>query len=182
MNWIQEIFFNLINLFKPMPPEELEIPEPVVPNPPDTRTMNEKLYEVAKANLGKDLSLDQTVANEVQCAQCLSYLLSRVKSNSVPVGGISSTAALYEWMKNSPLFEETFAPSLGSIIISPTGGGKVKGHCGVIAKYDFVYKNDAGVMSNDSNTGTLQLQWSLKRWDAFYSKYGGLQTYFFNLL
>lgn len=174
----------IILAIKPMPSEEITPPppEPLVPNPPDTRTLNEKLYEVAKANLGKDLSLNQAIDNEVQCAQTLSWLLYHTKASSIPVGGISSTAALYDWMKNSPLFEEAFIPSLGSIIISPTGSGKTKGHCGVVAKYDVMYKNDTGVMSNDSNTGTLREQWSLKSWDRYYHKYGLLSTYYFNLL
>lgn len=174
---------------KPMPPtpppEALEVPpEPIVSNPPDTRTLNEKLYEVAKSNLGKDISLDQSIPNELQCAQAASFVIKQVKSNAIPVHGISGTAALYQWMKDSPLFEETFAPSLGSIIINATGTGKntIRGHCGIVAKYDLMYKNDAGVMSNDSNTGTLREQWSLKQWDKYYRITGGMPTHYFNLL
>ena len=142
------------------------------------------LYNAAKQNLGVHLTLDPSVPIEVGCAECQSKLM-QIAGMSVPKNGIAGTIAFNEWFTVNPDFKEIFEPEQGCIIVAvtSTGNGKVKnGHIGTMAAFNLMYVQDWGICSNDSNTGTLREQWSLKDFIAYYQTYGGLEIHMYRPL
>lgn len=135
----------------------------------------DELYTAAKNSLGKHMTLNSSVDPEVGCAEAVSAVLSLIGVSDGPKG-IAGTAALYEWMKTSGLFEEASFPEAGTIIISPTGmgNGKIPGHTGVCGLN--------GIMSNDSNSGLFLELWTSPKWETYYHQYGGIPTFYFNLI
>lgn len=148
----------------------------------EVSTPYQKIYDKAKSCIGQDISLDQTIPNDVQCAEAVSYILKACQYD-IPRKGIAGTGTLYAWLHNNPLFKETRdfnqmeIPKYGSIIISPAGTSKIgypHGHTGIVAKY--------GVLSNDSDTGLFLEKYTLKTWMQFFGEVRGLETYFFEPL
>ena len=140
--------------------------------------MNTSLYTLAKSLLGKHLTLNNAVPQDVGCAECISKILS-LEGVYIPQGGIAGTASLYEWLNTNPSFKLTTEPNEGVIIISPTGmgNGSIDGHVGIMGIFNVMYNQDWGIMSNDSNTGLLREQWSFESWKQYYCGYGGLPIY-----
>lgn len=145
--------------------------------------MQEKLYQTLISSIGKRMTLDVSVPPELGCAQALSALLKQ-SGFDVPKYGISGTATLAIWMQNNPQFEQIFAPEDKCIIISTTnsGNGSVRGHCGVLGVKGKQFKDDWGIVSNDSQTGLLLELWNYTNWVEFYIKKGQLETFFFRAL
>lgn len=131
-----------------------------------------KLYEVAKASLGKDLNGNY---NELGCAFTLNNLAQWAWGK--PIGGGASTADLFKFLQDTnkftPVDEANTLP--GDIIMSATGTSIKKptahGHCGVVAKY--------GIVSNSSEDDSVQEQWNIKAWNAYYHDYLGFPVYYF---
>ncbi len=146
----------------------------------DTET---RIYNVAKDNLGEHLTLDNNVNPEVGCAEAISKIL-QLAGVSVPNRGIAGTAALLAWLEANPDFEAIQEPEQGAIIVSSTGSGNgsVRGHTGCFGAFGAMYNGDWGIVSNDSNTGTLREQWCLKDWVAYYETKGGLTTKYLRAL
>lgn len=152
-------------------------PQPQEPAVEAVVSNSQKLYNFGKNQLGKRIALDHNVDPKFGCATAVSYCLFHVKFTSIPKAGISGTASMLEWFLNHPnLYERVPAPSIGTIIISPTGvsakGGR--GHVGIVGK--------ESIMSNDSQSGEWHAYWNLQSWEAYYGKNLGIPTYFFNLL
>lgn len=148
------------------PKQPVATPSPTVPE-----SDAERLYQAAKASLGRHLTLNPSVPNEVGCAEAISAILKQV-GVSVPQAGIAGTLALYEWL---PLngFTQVEDWARGDIIISPTGkgNGSVRGHTGIMG--------DAGILSNDSSTGKFMELWTLDAWKDWYGRKGGLPVVFY---
>lgn len=106
------------------------------------------------------------------CAETVNELARRAWG--APIGGGLSTAAMWECLKDASKFAplEVLEALPGDIIISPTGsvqGAKLAhGHVGVVAEY--------GILSNDSELGSLQESYDMQAWQDYYTKYGGLPT------
>lgn len=138
------------------------------------------LYNVAKANLGQKLTIDNASDDYgiLGCAETLNNLALRAWGHQI--GGGFSTFALWQFLKDSSKFQPvTSATSLpGDIVISPTGSianATLKnGHCGVVGMY--------GILSNNSEDGTVQENYSIPSWLRYYTDYGGLPTLFFRPL
>lgn len=141
-------------------------------------TMENEVYTVAKANLGKHLTLNEAVPDEVGCAEAISKVLS-LAGVFDGASGIAGTAQLYDWLVLH--FTKIDAPEEGAIIISPTGSGNgsIEGHTGVLAAFNVAFPNDWGIMSNDSASGKFLELWSLSRWNAYYGGAGGLPVAMF---
>lgn len=154
-------------------------PVAVVQPPPVPETNAAKLYDAAKASLGKAMKLDPSVANLYACASSLSGVLEAAGVTGLPAAGIASTRSLCNWLQASAdQFDEVDAPQPGDIVMSASpitadDGQLEHGHCGVMAAVD------QGIMSNDSDTGKWMEKWSLPDWLAYYSTYGGLPTRYF---
>lgn len=159
---------------KPMPqvtPEPTPEPEIVTPSTKDT------LYTVSKGLIGKHLTLNPLVDSRLGCAQALSYVLKQVKWTSIPKHGIDGTAGLLEWFKGHiELFKEVDTPTVGTIIlnVTGTGNGRARGHTGVVGKNS--------IMSNNSQSGLWDTHWDLDTWKAYYEKFGGMKTHYFDIV
>lgn len=155
------------------------LPPVAVVTPLPSMTNQLKLYETAKASLGKQMKLDLTVPNLYGCASSLSGVLKAAGVTGIPQDGIASTRSLCNWLAASvDQFEEVTEAQPGDIVMSASPavimtGQLPNGHCGILG---FV---DKGVMSNDSDTGKWMEKWNLPDWLAYYSTYGGLPTRYF---
>jgi hypothetical protein len=143
---------------------------------PQTSANALKLYTEAKDCLGSHITLDAAVPAALGCAEAVSYCLYYT-NKSVPAIGLQGTMALYKWMlTHSDLFVQTTTPTVGTIIVSPTGMGKNStdhGHTGICGEY--------GILSNESQSGLFREQWTLEAWQAYYVKALGFPVFFFNL-
>lgn len=132
----------------------------------------EKLYAVAKGNIGVHCTLNASVPAEVGCAEALSYNI-RQAGLTVPSGGIAGTYNMLEFLKSDVQFQEVDSPEPGDIIIDATGtgNGSVEGHTGIVMQ--------SGICSNDSATGLWLERWLLPNWLAYYTQTGGMKSYYF---
>ncbi len=142
-----------------------------------------KLYDAAKACIGKHITLNEAVPAMVGCAEAVSYVLTEIGVNDGPQG-IASTASLDTWLRSDHRFLSINAPEEGAILVSPTGygNGSIEGHTGVIAAFNTEFPNDWGIMSNDSPTGKFLERWCIARWALYYSKTGGLPMHYYRYI
>lgn len=143
----------------------------------------QKVYLEAKECLGKHITLDPNVPNEVGCAEAVSFVLKNAEF-TLPTQGIASTASLYLWLKANLLFERIYAPEQGAIIVSPTGygNGSIEGHTGVLGAYGAQFPYQYGILSNNSDNGLFQEKWDLLTWYLNYGVKGGLPLAMFRAL
>jgi hypothetical protein len=130
------------------------------------------LYEVAYSLLGRRLTLDLNVPKEVGCAQAISYVLKRYGC-LIPNKGISGTAGMYDWLKKNSV--EIGNPEVGCILLYATGSGngKIRGHVFVVGKNS--------LMSNNSNTGLFDYQWTQEKAKLYYEEHGGFKPHYFRI-
>jgi len=159
----------LINQQKVMP-----IPDPT-PIAVPVETDRERLYNLAWSLKGKYLTLNPTVSKNLNCAQCVSFILNKA-GYKIPKGGISGTYSMYDWMNAhfTLIAKEDF--SKGDIILSVTGMG-IKGSRGHVGIYDGVSR----ILSNDSNTGLLKDNWTLTGWIGKYQTTQKMPTFYFRV-
>lgn len=134
-----------------------------------------QIYTLAKNSLGKHITLDSDIPNEVGCAEAISYILNLAGIAGIPQQGFAGTFDLYTWLKNNPDFTLQTAPSAGAIIISPTGTSTLNsphGHVGICGEF--------GILSNDSNTGLFLEVWTVEKWQEYYAGVLGFPIYYFN--
>ena len=156
----------------------VELIEGDMPTTPPVSQLNAKeaIYTVAKANLGKHLTLDNSVANEFGCAECVMKLLSLAGILGIPSKGIEGTIELLSWLLASPQFTEVNTLQPGDIIISnsqvdATGTITIHGHTGIGGNF--------GILSNDSENGLLAEKFTLQTWQRYYKYTLGLSIRFF---
>jgi hypothetical protein len=144
----------------------------------------QKIYNLAKANLGCHITLDDTVPHDVGCAEAVSYILKKAGVQNIPILGIAGTATLFQFLSNDPQFKRIYAPEKGAIIISATGqgNGSVQGHTGILGGLSVLYWGDYGICLNNSDTGLFLELSSLRRWRQYYGGLGGLPVAFFRAL
>lgn len=130
----------------------------------------EKIYGAAMSCLGSDVSPDDKVSDEVDCANTVSIILTKALGSFKEAS--ISTYTLYRNLSNSEDFERVDSPLEGDIVISPTGyqgyGGKLSnGHVGIVGQRTLI-------MSNTSATGKFENNYTLQSWR---DRYVGLGTY-----
>lgn len=133
--------------------------------------MPEKIYNLAKASLGKDIAATQ---NELGCAESISYLLNKANVANFPKAGYLGTSDFYNWLKKFAMPVDT--PIRGDIIISPTGTstkGAQHGHIGIVALY--------GVLSNNSMNGLFMEYYTIDSWRTYYGGKLGFPVLFFRV-
>lgn len=155
-------------------------PEKLITKPmPPVVTSGEKIYQVAKSLLGQDASPENQAPSALACAETVNYIVQ--KATGSPVGGGASTASMWEALKaDSTRWESILGVDAreGDIIISPTGSNGFSrlthGHVGIVARY--------GILSNNSETGTLGENYDIASWKRYYTDFGGLPTLFFRCI
>lgn len=143
-----------------------------------------KIYNEAKACLGKHITLNPAVSSEVGCAESVSKILSLAGIPAIPQAGIAGTAQLYQWLSNNPHFLRVEAPVQGAVIISPTGlgNGTIEGHTGILGAFGVNTPNEYGILSNNSDNGLFQEKWNLLTWYEYYGQKGGLPIAIFKAI
>ena len=89
---------------------------------------------------------------------------------------ITGTLSLWEYLKQSKLFQKSDYPKQGAIIISPTGtgNGKLKnGHVGFVGESEMI-------ISNDSASGLLLENFTRTSWKQKYFDFGGFKMEFYH--
>lgn len=134
----------------------------------------QKLYDTAASFLDKQVAPMNAADKYGVLACAVTVNLLAEKAWGAQIGGGYSTAAMWEFLKDQTKFQAVAISSTlpGDLVISPTGSAtnaRLKnGHVGVIAKY--------GILSNNSETGTLTEAFDLVSWQAYFTTYGGLPT------
>ena len=167
MAWLAK----LLKWHQPQNEPEMEyIPIPP-PEPPISQNLApQRVYEAAKANLGKHITLDSDVPEEVGCVEAVSYVLKEA-GYTLPNKGIAGVNALIAWMEKQG-FKEITTSSVGCIITahSPDVNNPNFAHAGVCLKY--------GIASNTSANGRFTQNYSYSGWLRYFSVHGSQTRYF----
>jgi hypothetical protein len=144
----------------------------------------DRIYSAAKDHLGKHITLNDNVPNEVGCAEAVSFVLKNAGITNIPVEGYAGTADLYRWLLASPQFKLIEQPEQGAIVVSPTGfgNGTVEGHTGILGAFGVQFPNEYGILSNNSDDGLFEEKWSLLTWWENYGLKGHLPVALFRAL
>lgn len=141
----------------------------------------EKLYAVCVKSIGIDVSPMDLAPDEYGCAESMSKQMQKAFPElNFPT--ITSTKVFYLYLTNSPSWRECDGPAAMRLIISVTGTGNgvVKnGHVGLLGKNKSDADRSWWIMSNDSRTGTWEVNFTLSQWQHFYDWKGGMQTHYF---
>lgn len=162
INAIAEIIKNLLKKM----PEVTPTPAPEKPKNP--------LFLVAKSALGTDVSPKDLAPDELGCAESVCNVIRNVLLD-FPI--ITGTWTLWGTLRRDSRFTEEKEPQEGDIVISPTatGNGTLKnGHTGIVGER-------GEIMSNDSNTGKFQVNYTIESWREKYQKGGGFPVKFYRL-
>lgn len=168
-----------------LPPEPVipvkapEQPTPVITQPKTPiMTNTEKLYEIAKACIGSDMSPNDVAPDSLACAESLNGVFKKAFGENIGNGAaLTSTAALYQVLKNDPRFVVTSDPQPGDIVISPSGTstkGSPHGHCGI--------RGITTYMSNDSSTGKWEANYNLPNWKLVFHDTLGFEIFHFKVV
>lgn len=151
---------------QPLPPQP---PPPMPPPPPETAS--QKVYDAAKLYIGRHLTLDNSVPEELGCVEALSYVFNKVGYN-MPPKGIPGVNAMVAWMLGKG-FVETTSPYAGCIIVShrPNYNDPNYAHIGVVMNH--------GICSNSSANGLWEENYTLASWYSYFAKTGGATVRFF---
>lgn len=120
---------------------------------------------------------------ELGCGFALDYIWNHTFSNKVNLGG---TTAWLNWVTSSPLWRELSEPKGKCLIISATSQIPVNsplkhGHIGIMGQY-LAPDNSFYIMSNNSDTGKIDVYWTLKKWLVYYTEYGKIPTRYFEYI
>lgn len=162
----------------PLPPKPPEpMPEPVIPVP--VKTKRERLYDVAKACIGRDMSPLDRAPDSLACMESVDGIwLETFGEHLLEPGDRLSTARGYAAMRVDPRLKRVEGPFLpGDIVISPTGmstKGSPHGHTGI--------RGVNAYMSNDSGSGKWTANYNLPNWKAYFGDTLGFPTFHFRVL
>ena len=136
-------------------------------------TNPEKFYNAAKSDLGLHETLNENVPIEVGCAQAWSAVARQAGVEGIPPTGFSSTNQVDAFCASNEQFELIDGPELGATVVAISTPSE-HGHVGSYAMFNVQYNGDWGILSNDSNTGTIREQWSGNEFNQYYKGTLGL--------
>ena len=180
-NWLTRLIKNITSLLssrKISIERKIEAVQTVseLITPKKMQTNSNKLYELAVASIGTDVSPRDIANDAVGCVESITTLLHKVNPN-IPVQ--LSTFKFYEFMRDNPqLFKRCDGPGKERIVISPTGMGNGKisnGHVGICF-------DEETIMSNTSATGKWEKNYTVKNWNNRFSLRGGFPVYYYYLV
>lgn len=129
-------------------------------------TEPEKIVNKCLEKKGTDFTEDWMVPDEVSCSFAVSTILKEIDP-TFPI--IMGTATLDDYLSKSPKFERAIEPVAGDLVVSPTGQGNgllSNGHTGF-------YISDTEIMSNNSNNGLFETNYTRDSWRNRYHYKGG---------
>lgn len=129
---------------------------------------------MAKSCLGKDLCGNTNIA--YGCAQTVNSIVEAAIGSSI--GGGASTYLMYQCLiAQTTRFTLVQTPVPGDIVISPSGystKGVPNGHVGIVGRF--------GILSNNSQNGLLQEDYTLDTWQDFFAVLDGFPVYYFHVI
>lgn len=134
-----------------------------------TQSPSEKLYSMAMALKGTYISLDLSIPKEFNCAETISFILKQCGYN-IPDKGYPGTASIEVWLEEN--CDELDEPEFGCIINAITQGNN-HGHVAI--------NGHNALLSNDSQSGTLESYWSLSAFQDYYGVQKGLKIKYFRV-
>lgn len=168
----------------PHPIEEVPITPPEAPNLPQdeflpiTKPIMSKadiLYNKAVSSIGRDMSPLDKAPDSLGCMESVDGVwLAAFGEHLLDPAARLSTEEGYKAMVKDPRLEQIQVPTKGAIVISPTGfssKGSKHGHCGIVGNYD--------IMSNDSNSGIWQDNYTKDGWKKVFGDTLGFPIYYF---
>lgn len=147
---VQEALAVLLKRLMPVTP-----PEPPVKPRETSEFGNEHLYNVSKANLGRDVTPKDEVPDEVACVVSFQAVFNEAFGFFIGAGPARyNTRALKDAMKADVRFKavQPSEAKPGDIALCPTGEGVGLGHVWIVGKRDW--------MSNTSKTGLWQANYT----------------------
>ena len=175
-NYIKQLFSSLSTEEKKEIISEIDTHLALIKDsmPKKEETNQQKLLRLAKENLGRDVTPQDKIPDEVACAETVSALIKKIDA-TFPI--IPGTWTLDDFLKRSNKFHPTLDLEPGNILISPTGtgNGTIRGHVGIILE-------DSLVASNNSYTGKLDDQFSIDLWVKRYRRRGGFPLFVYKML
>lgn len=138
-----------------------------------SKKKREVIYATAISCLGVDVTPDDIVSDEYDCADTVTTIVKRALG-AFPEGSIS-TYSMYRSLLTSTSFIRVDTPLEGDILISPTGYGNGKlsnGHVSIMGK-------EGKIMSNSSSTGLFTQNYTLETWRNRYVDIGGYPMMYF---
>lgn len=135
----------------------------------------ERLYITAVSCLGTDVTPDDIVPDEYDCADTVNQVF--YKTFNEFIGGGASTYSMYRSLGDVSRFDRVDIPKCGDIIISPTGygnGNLSNGHVGIVGQ-------SGVIMSNNSYIGLFEENYTLDSWKARYGDKGGYPIAYFRV-
>lgn len=138
------------------------------------------LYDAAYSFLGEDASPQDNAPDEFGCVDSLVGVLDKAFP-ALHIPSLISTITLARYLEDSPHFMELPGPEAGCIILAETntGNGKVSnGHVGICGKR-LSEDGSLWVMSNDSRNGLWSVNFTVKGWERYYERLGGMKTRYF---
>lgn len=164
-----KLFWEILEFIFGNKNDSIPITPPMTPDIVNSPTNSERLYDLAKSCMGKDIAKTQ---NELGCAEAVSYLLKNIQLANFPPKGFLSTADLYYWLKKYAT--QLDVSETGCVIISPTGfSANLHGHVGIVANH--------GILSNNSMTGLFDEYYTLPKWEAYYKVKLGFPIFYFRV-
>ncbi len=164
-------------------PMNQEPPKPDVVPPIQPPSNRQKLYDVAYAAVGTDVTPRDSVPDELACASCVSRLIQKALPE-MNFPAVDSTRGLFDYMSKSPSFRGVQVASRGTIIIAVTGTGNGNiphGHCGIVGK-NLSPDGTLYVMSNDSASGFWRPNFTIQKFKNYFRDRGGYPLHFFDLV
>lgn len=128
-------------------------------------TEPEKIVNKCLEKAGTDFTPDWMVPDEVSCSYAVTTILKEIDP-LFPI--ITGTYTLDDYLSKNPKFERVLEPEAGDLVVSPTGqgNGNLIGHTGF-------YINETDIMSNNSNTGLFEKNYTRESWRNRYHYKGG---------
>lgn len=169
---------SLLDLLKQQPAEPMITrPNPLLTTQPPP---SETLYQTAKAQLGKNLAPGN---EQLGCAISLSAIYNKAFPKSPPLRFVNTTE-WYNFMKNSPDWQELATPESDCVIVSvtsmiPPASPLKNGHIGIVGRKLNPQDNSLYIMSNDSFLKYWNTSFTLNKWQKFYQTFGKIPTFYF---
>lgn len=165
-------------LVRTLGPDVIEAPDiPALESPSD------KIYKFAYDAIGIDVSPDDRAHDTLGCMECVSEIIRHVfPEMRFPI--ILSTIKGWDYFVKSPSFRRIDGPKKGAIVISVTGTGNgtvSNGHIGIVGAR-LSPDGSFWIMSNNSWTGKWDTAYTVKSWIKHYTKEGGMETLYFEII
>lgn len=130
----------------------------------------QQIYAKAMSLKGQYLTLDTSVPKTFNCAECMSYIFQQC-GYAMPEKGYPGTISIESWLEKN--FQEIPQPELYCVVNAITQGQN-HGHIAI--------NGHEAMLSNDSQTGTLESYWTLAGFQNFYGTQKGLTIKYFRPL